>query len=98
MAWLGSRRPRGELLMSAAAPSMTHRHAALAQMWLSFAFLLGFFVCAYQEGMGHFKENVTNNLREVLMLMMSFWFMRQRETSPTPAPNPTTPPPAAKSA
>ena len=88
---------------------LTHRKVGNAQVGLSYFFLAGFFLCLILEGFGYLKTNVTNNLREVLMLVMSFWFMRQRESgaeygsqppalSPSPESkpqNPTRPPLAA---
>ena len=82
--------------------TMTHRRAGNAQIGLSYFFLTGFFTVLILEGLGFIKVNVSNNLREVLMLVMSFWFMRQRVTgdepeqpSPPSAAVPTQPPPAA---
>ncbi len=83
---------------------MTHTTVANAQVVLSILFLLGFFSMMTLEGLGYFKVNVTNNLREVLMLVMSFWFMRQRvsgddpKEQPHPVPTmPATPGPAKSS-
>lgn len=73
---------------------MTHRKAGNAQVGLSYFFLTGFFVVLILEGVGYIKANVSNNLREVLMLVMSFWFMRQRDSSAEHTPPNPTPPPA----
>lgn len=74
---------------------MTHRKAGNAQVGLSYFFLTGFFVVLILEGVGYIKANVSNNLREVLMLVMSFWFMRQRVSGDDPSeqshPHPSTP-------
>jgi hypothetical protein len=64
--------------------TMTHRRAGNAQIGLSYFFLTGFFVVLILEGLGYIKSNVSNNLREVLMLVMSFWFMRQRTSGDEP--------------
>lgn len=79
-------------------PRLSHWAVAKAQVGLSYLFLLGFFGVLLLEGLGYIKNNVSNNLREVLMLVMSFWFMRARTSGdePDPTPDPTSPPPAAK--
>ena len=64
--------------------AMTHLGVGASQLVLSILFLLGFFFCAAMEGLGYFKVSIVNNLREVLMLMMSFWFMRQRTSVDEP--------------
>jgi hypothetical protein len=61
-------------------PTMTHIGIAGAQVIITILFLLGFFALAVMEGLGWFKVSLINNLREVLMLVMSFWFMRQRNS------------------
>lgn len=78
---------------------MTHRQSRGAQIGLSYFFLAGFFVMATLQGFGYLKLDVIGELKDVLMLVMSFWFMRQRETTeeakrPT---DPTQPPQAANS-
>lgn len=64
-----------------------------AQIGLSYCFLLGFFVMVAMQGLGYLKIDVVGELKDVLMLVMSFWFMRQRETTNHPiqpvAPAPT---------
>lgn len=62
--------------------TMSHRQARAAQVGLSYVFLLGFFALLYFQGTGALKFNVVGELKDVLMLMMSFWFMRQRESNP----------------
>lgn len=74
---------------------MSHWAVAKAQVIISILFLMGFFGAVTLEGLGYFKVNVSNNLREVLMLVMSFWFMRQRVSGDDPSeqshPHPSTP-------
>lgn len=70
---------------------MTHLGVGASQLILSILFLFGFFFCAAMEGLGYFKVSIVNNLREVLMLMMSFWFMRQRVSTNEPEGNSRTP-------
>jgi hypothetical protein len=90
--------------MSQKIPRLTHWGVAKAQVGLSYLFLLGFFSVLILEGLGYLKNNVSNNLREVLMLVMSFWFMRARVSgdepeqieSPTIPSVPTQPPSSAK--
>lgn len=74
-------------------PTMTHRTAANAQVGLSYLFLLGFFAMAACQGLGYLKIDVIGALKDVLMLVMSFWFMRQRVSGDEP--NPTQPDPPA---
>lgn len=90
--------------------TMIHRRAGNAQIGLSYSFLAGFFVCLILQGLGYFKINIADTLREMAMLVLSFWFMRSRDTTsepppatvapaPTPAEpslDPTRPPQAAK--
>lgn len=87
--------------MATPAP-MTHRKAGNAQVGLSYLFLIGFFAALFLQGLGYLKIDVVNECKEMVMLVLYFWFQRQRETgpehSPTPsiAPNPTTPAQPAK--
>lgn len=74
------------------AKPLTHRVAGRAQVGLSYFFLAGFFALATAQGLGYLKLDVVGELKDVLMLVMSFWFMRQRESvNPTqpeiPAPS-----------
>lgn len=62
--------------------AMTHRQSRGAQIGLSYFFLVGFFVMAGAQGLGYLKLDVIGELKDVLMLVMSFWFMRQRESTP----------------
>lgn len=71
-------------------PAMTHRMAASAQVGLSYAFLVGFFAMAALQGLGYMKIDAIGALKDVLMLVMSYWFMRQRTSGDEP-PIPTTP-------
>jgi len=85
--------------MSTKVPRLTHWAVAKAQVGLSYLFLLGFFAAIGGQGLGYFKVDITSELKDVLMLVMSFWFMRQRvsgEDAPStdtvanpPAPAPT---------
>jgi hypothetical protein len=69
---------------------MIHKQAASAQVGLSYFFLVGFFACAILEAVGVFKTTLTNELKDGLMLVMSFWFMRQRNTADDEGPSQTT--------
>jgi len=82
--------------------TLLHHKAGNAQIGLSYFFLAGFFACLILQGLGYFKIDISNNLREMAMLVLSFWFMRSRDTvaGPTEPPkatplNPTEPPLAA---
>ena len=69
---------------------MKHRTAAFAQVGISYFFLTGFFVAAGLEASGIVKTSLTNELKDGLMLVMSFWFMRQRTTNDPDANTTTT--------
>ena len=69
---------------------LTHKKAANAQVGLSYLFLIGFFLLAAAQGLGYLKLDMIGELKDVLMLVMSFWFMRQRTTG-NPVPNEPTP-------
>ena len=74
-------------------PIMSHRKAGNAQVGLSYTFLAGFFLALAAQGLGYLKLDVLGGLKDVLMLVMSFWFMRQRVTGDEPPNgNPTQPP------
>lgn len=78
--------------MNTSASPMTHRQSRGAQIGLSYFFLGGFFITATLQGLGYLKLDVIGELKDVLMLVMSFWFMRQRESNPeTHTPNPIRP-------
>lgn len=74
--------------MTKSIQTMGHKQARAAQIGLSYFFLLGFFIMIYLQGIGYLKVDVIGELKDVLMLVMSFWFMRQRETATDePKPN-----------
>jgi hypothetical protein len=66
---------------------MSHKTAAYAQIGLSYFFLAGFFASLVLQGLGYLKLDVLGGLKDVLMLVMSFWFMRQRTTGDEPPPS-----------
>ena len=78
-------------------PLMPHLKAANAQVGLSYAFLFGFFSMAAFQGLGYLKIDAIGGLKGVLMLVMSFWFMRQRNSGDDPPPTqPENPAPGVK--
>lgn len=68
-------------MSASTAETMTHRQSRGAQIGLSYFFLGGFFIMAALQGFGYLKLDVIGELKDVLMLVMSFWFMRQREST-----------------
>jgi hypothetical protein len=62
-------------------PIMSHFGIGTAQLIITVLFIVGFFGCAYMEGLGWFKISITSTLRDALVLVLSFWFMRQRTSA-----------------
>ncbi len=56
---------------------MIDAHAASTQARLSYVIVGGFFVLKILEGLGYLTP-VSADLKEVLMLVGAFWFMRER--------------------
>lgn len=79
------------------AKPMTHRTAANAQVGLSYFFLTGFFLLVGLQGLGYIKFDVIGSLKDVLMLVMSFWFMRQRTSAEPDSAPPSQPADPAQS-
>jgi hypothetical protein len=65
-----------------------HITVANAQVGITYFFLAGFFAMIGLQGAGVFKIDVTTKLNDVLMLVMSYWFMRQRTSEPKSNPTP----------
>lgn len=65
---------------------MSHRKAGNAQVGLSYAFLIGFFLTLGLYGFGIIKVDVMHFLEGGLTMVLSFWFMRQRTTGDEPTP------------
>lgn len=65
-------------------PGLTHWIVATAQVGLSYFFLAGYFTLLILQGLGIFKADISGKLEDVLMLVMSFWFMRQRVSGDEP--------------
>jgi hypothetical protein len=58
---------------------MNDRITALAQVGLSFLIIAGYLAIKVAEGLGYIKD--ASDLKEIVMLVAAFWFMRQRQSS-----------------
>ena len=58
---------------------MNDRITALAQVGLSYLIVVGYLAIKVAEGLGYIKD--ASDLKEIVMLVAAFWFMRQRQSS-----------------
>ena len=62
---------------------MNDRITALAQVGLSFLIIAGYLAIKVAEGLGYIKD--VSDMKEIVMLVAAFWFMRQRQSSEKPS-------------
>lgn len=65
---------------------LPHKAVAEAQVGLSYLIFAGYFGVILGEGLKYLSPGTAGSLKDVIMLVAAFWFMRQRVSDP-----PTTP-------
>lgn len=58
---------------------MNDRLTAWAQVGLSYLIIAGYLGIKVAEGLGYIKD--VSDMKEIVMLVAAYWFMRQRQTT-----------------
>lgn len=66
---------------------LSHHAVATAQVGLSYLIFLGYFGVVVGEGMKLVTPGTASGLKDLIMLVAAFWFMRQRTSDPPPPEN-----------
>lgn len=66
---------------------LSHHMVATAQVGLSYLIIAGYFAIIAGEGMKYLSAGTASGLKDLVVLVGAFWFMRQR-TSTDPDPKP----------
>ena len=61
---------------------LSHHAVATAQTGLSYLIITGYFGIILGEGMKYLTPGTASSLKDVVMLVAAFWFMRQRTSDP----------------
>jgi hypothetical protein len=61
---------------------LPERTIALAQVGLSYLIVAGYFGIILGEGMKYLSPGTASSLKDIVMLVAAFWFMRQRSSDP----------------
>lgn len=62
---------------------MNDRLTAWAQVGLSYLIIGGYLAIKVGEGLGYIKD--ASDLKEIVMLVAAYWFMRQRQSEKSSA-------------
>lgn len=63
---------------------LSHHAVATAQVGLSYLIFVGYFGVVVGEGMKLVTPGTASSLKDLIMLVAAFWFMRQRASDPPP--------------
>lgn len=63
---------------------LPHHVVASAQVGLSYLIFVGYFGVVIGEGMKLVTPGTASGLKDLIMLVAAFWFMRQRVSDPPP--------------
>ncbi len=63
---------------------LPHSVVASAQVGLSYLIFIGYFGVVIGEGMKLVTPGTASGLKDLIMLVAAFWFMRQRVSDPLP--------------
>lgn len=63
---------------------ISHHAVATAQVGLSYLIFVGYFGVVVGEGMKLVTPGSASGLKDLIMLVAAFWFMRQRTSDPPP--------------
>lgn len=61
---------------------LSHHAVATAQAGLSYLIVVGYFGIIVGEGAKYLTPGTASSLKDVVMLVAAFWFMRQRQSDP----------------
>lgn len=61
---------------------LSHHAVATAQVGLSYLIFVGYFGVVVGEGMKLVTAGTASGLKDLIMLVAAFWFMRQRVSDP----------------
>lgn len=70
---------------------LPHHVVASAQVGLSYLIFIGYFGVVVGEGMKLVTAGASGGLKDLIMLVAAFWFMRQRASDPPTPPETKTP-------
>lgn len=65
---------------------LSHHAVATAQAGLSYLIIAGYFGILVGEGAKYLSPGTASSLKDVVMLVAAFWFMRQRTSEPPTPP------------
>lgn len=65
---------------------LSHHAVATAQVGLSYLIVAGYFAIVAGEGMKYLSPGTASGLKDLVVLVGAFWFMRQRTSDPPTPP------------